>query len=110
MERKLVKGGIYSFIIGLLVGLLVISNSNTFYNGSGFTTEVYDSFGIYIYKLIRFASFLSVITLATIFLKDYVFNSDSAKKAFTRGFLRGFLIVASIIVALLIVMVVIEII
>lgn len=95
LERKLVKGGIYSFLIGLLIGVLIISDKSTMRLGSGIIETTYESLRIYLFKLIRFSSGISLMTMGWIWFKEnFVFSEKkTTSKEVIIGFIKAFLFV-----------------
>ncbi|MDQ0088511.1 hypothetical protein J2T12_001917 [Paenibacillus anaericanus] len=109
MERRIVKGGIYSFIIGLLIGVLVFPDyQTTNLAGSNVYEIVHDPLRVYLFKLIRFSSILSLLTMIMAWVTGYfVFTNEKTKfselvKGFIKALVVGLLIilVASLITSL----------
>jgi len=63
MERKIVKTGIYSFILGLLVGLFVFKGYTVDHYSSSSYTIYYDSLDQYIFQLLRFSAACSLLAI-----------------------------------------------
>lgn len=63
MERKIVKTGIYSFILALLVGLFVFKGYTVDYYTSNSYTIIYDSLDQYIFLLLRFSAACSIMAM-----------------------------------------------
>jgi len=105
MEKKLVKGGIYGFIIGLFLAVLFISNEVEVRQGSSMFTAVQLPMSVYIIKLLRFACGVSLGTAAWLWLNDWMKRDQSERPepSFWSGVIRSFLIVLGVIILLLIV-------
>jgi len=63
MERKIVKTGIYSFILALMVGLFVFKGYTVEYHGDSTSTIFYDSLDKYIFLLLRFSAACSILAM-----------------------------------------------
>lgn len=106
MERKLVKGGIYSFIIGLLIGVVVFPDKETIKLGQGLSETTYEPMRTYLIKLIRFSSVLSLLAIVGIWIKGYfvITNKKTTTIEFIKGIIKAFLyVLAVILLALLII-------
>ncbi|PYI54301.1 hypothetical protein [Paenibacillus flagellatus] len=101
MERKLVKGGVYGFLIGLLVGVVLFPDTETTRYISGIREVTYEPLRAYIIKLIRFSSLLSLFTMAGIWVKDYfvLTNKKTGLIEFIKGVLLSFMIGLVLILA-----------
>ncbi|WP_159882208.1 hypothetical protein [Paenibacillus puerhi] len=101
MEKTLVKGAVYSFLIGLLLGLVIFPDpdSSTVRWIWGFSIHVTND-KQYIIQLLRFASFISLVTLAVIWLKSRFVITDkkTGLGEFIKGMIVSFLVVLLIIV------------
>jgi len=63
MEKKIVKTGLYSFVLSLLVGLLIFKDYQVFPEGDGISTIVHEGLMSYIFKLLRFSAIVSVLSI-----------------------------------------------
>jgi hypothetical protein len=63
MEKKIVRTGLYSFILSLLIGVLLFKESQTFHEGTGIVTIVYDNLMPYIFKLVRFSAIVTILAV-----------------------------------------------
>ncbi|WP_207952265.1 hypothetical protein [Paenibacillus turpanensis] len=106
MERKLVKGGIYSFIVGLLIGIVVFPDKETINLGRGLVETNYIPLRVYVMQLVRFSALLSILTIVGIGIKEYftITNRETGVREFVKGFVKAFFIVLVVIVLALLVL------
>lgn len=102
MEKRLVKTGIYSFLIGLLIGFVFFKDTEVIrYDGSSLITTAELPLRTYLLKLVRFSSAASlaavfVVWIASVF-KDGKAGSDGLVKIYFRGLAAGLLLIAAIL-------------
>lgn len=63
MEKKIVKTGLYSLGLSLLVGLLLFREYQVFPQGDGIVTIVHDSTMAYIFKLLRYSAIVTILAM-----------------------------------------------
>ncbi|WP_410769369.1 hypothetical protein [Fontibacillus sp. BL9] len=104
MEKIIVKTGIYSFLIGLLIGLLFFKDTTAVkYDGSGVTEWIQLPLRQYLFKLLRFSSLLSLVAMAIAWISRYVvITKEKTKfgvllKGYILAFLLGLVIIFSVV-------------
>ncbi|NTZ17578.1 hypothetical protein EXW96_08360 [Paenibacillus sp. JMULE4] len=102
MEGTLVKGAVYSLIIGLLLGILIYPDTETINNGKGFFEYRVIPLREYIFTVLRFAVTVMFITLIALWVK-LEWKSGSEIMEFIAGFFKSFFIVLAIILIVVIV-------
>lgn len=64
MEKRIVKTGVYSFILALFIGLLIFKGySREVYDNSGVVSIMYDNLEEYIFRLLRFSAIVSLLSM-----------------------------------------------
>lgn len=61
MEKKIVKTGVYSFVLALLVGLLLFKGYATEYFDGSSHVIVYDELLPFLFKLLRFSAIVALL-------------------------------------------------
>ncbi|MFE5322511.1 hypothetical protein ACFQ88_27910 [Paenibacillus sp. NPDC056579] len=102
MEKKLLKGGIYGFIIGLLIAILFVSDEFVYRSGA-LAGAVQYPMREYIVKLLRVASGFSLAAVAGVWFHEWMRRDKQEQEgpSFWGGFLKSFLIVLGCIIVLL---------
>ncbi|WP_127532206.1 hypothetical protein [Paenibacillus kobensis] len=100
LEKKLVKTGIYTFIIGLLIGLLLVKDEYRTAHDVGTYLTVGKPWKQYVLELLRFAAKISLVSLAVITVKHFVepMQRDDTF-SFFKGFVQAFVAVLLLMVA-----------
>ncbi|SDD43337.1 hypothetical protein SAMN02799630_03449 [Paenibacillus sp. UNCCL117] len=100
MEKLLIKGAVYSFLLALLAGLVLFPDPAAVKSGWSGALRVW-SYSEYIMRLIRFASLICLITLAVLWLKNrFVWTGQKTGFGeFMRGVVISFVIVLLAILA-----------
>lgn len=62
MEQRIFKNGIYGFIVGLLIAVIIFKDYKVDYFPGGSSTT-YEPLREYVLKLIRFSAIVSIITM-----------------------------------------------
>jgi len=97
-----VKTGIYSFIIGLLVGLLWVKDEYRTVQDAGAYITVMKPTKQYVLELLRFASTVSLASLIVAAVKSLAARrSESDSFHFYKGFMRSFIVVFLFMVVVL---------
>ncbi|WP_442602647.1 hypothetical protein [Paenibacillus sp. KN14-4R] len=92
MEKKLIKGAIYGFIIGLCLAILFISDTETVNHTQNTRTIIELPLRTYILKILRFAiasSFAVVIGLGLVHLLQ---SKENGGESFLRGYVKSFVV------------------
>lgn len=99
VERKLIKAGIYGFIIGLLIGVVLFPDKETIKFASGVKEITYEPMRVYLMKLIRFSALLSLFAVAGVWLKEklVITNGKTGFVQFIRGWVLSFVLVLAVI-------------
>lgn len=75
----MIKGAIYSFLLGVLLGLLIFPDKEVISIAKGVTETVYEPLRVYFMKVIRFASIITLFTVIVIWIKEtIVFTKNKA--------------------------------
>ncbi|WP_028551336.1 hypothetical protein [Paenibacillus sp. UNC451MF] len=106
MEKKLVKGGVYGFIIGLFLAILFCADRVTLHVSASSTTIELLTMRDYVLKLLRCACGFSLGTVAVLWLQDWMKRDprDNQEQSFAVGFLKAFFIVLGVIIAVTLLM------
>ncbi|WP_282938326.1 hypothetical protein [Paenibacillus sp. RC67] len=107
METKLVKGGLYGFIIGLFLAILFCADRVTVHVSASSTTMELLTMREYVLKLLRYSCGFSLGTVAVLWLQDWMKRDprDKQEPSFVVGFLKAFFIVLGGIIALTVLMI-----
>lgn len=95
MEKTMIKAVIYSFISALLLGTLLYSDVKSITYNDNVTTTFIIPLREYIFKLIRFATVISIITVAL-----YLGFKWKSQLEFLKNF-KGFVVVLVVILIVL---------
>lgn len=100
MERRIVKSGIYGFILGLLFGLVFLKDTEVIrYDGSSVKEIVQLPLRVYLFKLLRFSSVLSLVSMVVAWVSGYfVITGEKTKfsvlvKSYFKALILGLLII-----------------
>ncbi|WP_274648717.1 hypothetical protein [Paenibacillus humicola] len=89
MEKKLVKTAVYSFIFGLMLGLLYYKNINSF--SAGLDTVSQDApLQQYILQVLRFAVKMTFATVASVWIMEAARITAVDSYEYLLGFLKSF--------------------
>lgn len=104
IEKKLVKGAIYGFLIGLALALVFIPDTITRID-SNMTTIYSIPIREYLFELLRFAVKTSLATTLVLWIREsYTGSRKKGEPSFVIGFIKGFVIVFVLIILVLIVL------
>ncbi|GFN30274.1 hypothetical protein [Paenibacillus xylaniclasticus] len=99
LEKKFIKTGIYSFIIGLLTGLVWVKDEYRVVQDIGVYVPIAKPMKQYVLEVLRFAA---IVTLASLAIQTVVQLAARRQPddsfSFTRGFVKSFIIVFALIV------------
>ncbi|MCS7459536.1 hypothetical protein N0M98_05230 [Paenibacillus doosanensis] len=103
MEKKLVKGGLYGFVIGLLLALLFCSDKETVRQAGNVIASRDLPMRDYILKLLRYAAGCSLGTAAVLWLREWIERDGAAGRepSFWAGYFKAFFVVLAIIIVLM---------
>jgi hypothetical protein len=101
MERKLLKGALYSFAISILLGLVIFPDTQTTITGAGLSQVREVPLREYFFKLARFASLLTLGTLLFIWLKHSFVLTD--QKTSLRQFMKGVVVSFAVVLFLILI-------
>ncbi|WP_079911139.1 hypothetical protein [Paenibacillus sp. 32352] len=106
METKLVKGGLYGFIIGLFLAVLLCDDQVTVSRSASSTVTELLPMREYVLKLLRWACGASLGTVAVLWVRDWLDRDPGRKQepSFIVGFLKAFFVVIGVIVAVMLFM------
>ncbi|MEK8132766.1 hypothetical protein WMW72_33290 [Paenibacillus filicis] len=90
MEKTLIKGAIYSFLIATLVGLLLFPDWGTEPSGGRSLIPPAWSAREYILRLLRFDALVTLMTLAVLWFRSRIVLTD--KRTSMLDFLKGILL------------------
>ncbi|WP_195576473.1 hypothetical protein [Paenibacillus sp. 1001270B_150601_E10] len=91
------RNGIYSFVVGILLGIWLIPDTSVFLHPNGGVSEIELSLRSYSLKVIRFAISVSMLTLIITLLLGIFPLREIAQKPFVRDFAKGFIVVLGLI-------------
>ncbi|WP_248926271.1 hypothetical protein [Paenibacillus hamazuiensis] len=97
MEKKLVKGAVYSFVLSFLLGLLVFPDTDTVHTGSVVETRII-LMREYLFEVIRFSIKMMFGTIVVIWLFHMFKFEKSEALQFISGFVKSFVIVFALII------------
>ncbi|WNQ11954.1 hypothetical protein MJA45_02525 [Paenibacillus aurantius] len=94
MERRLIKNGSYAFLLGLLIGILIFPDKHTVNAGADHQV-IYDPLRVYLFKLLRFASVLSLFTMVFVWVQGTftITGNQTSLLSLVLGFLKAFFLV-----------------
>ncbi|RCX21430.1 hypothetical protein DFP94_102183 [Fontibacillus phaseoli] len=103
MEKLIVKTGVYSFLIALLIGVVFFKDTTVVkYDGSAVTELIQLPLRQYLFKLLRFSSLLSLVAMAIAWISRYfVITKEKTRfgvllKSYIIAFLLVLLIIFSV--------------
>lgn len=104
METKLVKGGIYGFIVGLMLGILWCPDQITTHGMGGATTTILLPIREYVFKVLRIACLCSLGTVVSVYGREWYARSQQGGQggnrtapSFWSGFMKSFLFVLGVL-------------
>ncbi|OAB26806.1 hypothetical protein PMSD_24730 [Paenibacillus macquariensis subsp. defensor] len=98
IEKRLVKGAIYGFLIGLALAILFIPDTITRVE-TNVTTSYSISMREYSLKLLRFAVKTSLATTVVLWIREfYLGPRKKGEPSFLIGFVKSFAIVFALII------------
>lgn len=106
MEQKLVKGGLYGFIVGLFLAILFCADQVTVHESAVSKTTELLTMREYVLKLLRYACGISLGTVAVLSLQEWMKRDprDKQEMSFVGGFFKAFFIVLGVIIAVMLLM------
>lgn len=91
MEKRLVKTGIYVFLIGMLLGIVFIKDTEVIrYDGSSLVETIQLPLRTYLLKLIRFSSAASLAAMFAVWVASIFRNGKSTSAGFLKTYFKGF--------------------
>ncbi|WP_336773537.1 hypothetical protein [Paenibacillus sp. MMO-58] len=101
IEKRLVKGALYGFLIGLALAIVFIPDTITHVEAN-VTTSYSIPMREYLLKLLRFAVKVSLATTVVLWIRDfYLGPRNNNEPSFLYGFIKSFAIVFILIIMVL---------
>lgn len=91
IEKKLVKGALYGFLIGLALAILFIPDTITTYTNSTSSVSYDVPMRDYLLQILRFSVIASLVTTVALWIREYYLGPHKkGEPSFFKGFFKGF--------------------
>ncbi len=99
MEKRIVKSGVYGFLIGLLIGIVFLKDTEVIRHVGSFKETAELPLRMYLFKLLRFSSIFSLVSMVLVWISGhFVITNEKTKfvvllKSYFKALILGLLII-----------------